>query len=104
MILSEVMKSSRVCNSSSVRRREVALAKSVVAVVLTDLLCWIPIAIIGKLFTENIFDAQRTIAVTGEKLKKTGLSIQEQLAAQLMRKKMQVADQDKEKISKTKDI
>ncbi|XP_062570289.1 relaxin receptor 2-like [Saccostrea cucullata] len=49
VILSEVMKSSRMCNSSNVRRREVALAKSVVAVVLTDLLCWIPIGIIGML-------------------------------------------------------
>ena len=30
------------------------------------------VAIIGKLFTENIFDAERTVAVTGDKLKKTG--------------------------------
>ncbi|XP_062570284.1 G-protein coupled receptor GRL101-like [Saccostrea cucullata] len=49
VILTEVMKSSRVCHSSNVRHREVALAKSVVSVVLTDLLCWIPIGIIGML-------------------------------------------------------
>ena len=30
------------------------------------------VAIIGKLFTENIFDAERTIAITGDKLKTTG--------------------------------
>lgn len=30
------------------------------------------VAIIGKLFNEHIFDAERTIAVTGDKLKKTG--------------------------------
>ena len=30
------------------------------------------VAIIGKLFTENVFDAERTIAVTGDKLVKRG--------------------------------
>ncbi|XP_062615153.1 G-protein coupled receptor GRL101-like [Saccostrea cucullata] len=49
LILYEVIKSGSNSQASNIRRREVTLAKSVVALVVTDLLCWIPIGIIGML-------------------------------------------------------
>ncbi|XP_062602655.1 G-protein coupled receptor GRL101-like [Saccostrea cucullata] len=49
VILFEAVKSGRNSNASNMRRREISLAKTVVAVVLTDLFCWIPIGIIGML-------------------------------------------------------
>lgn len=47
VIVLEVIKSGRKIQSSNRHQREVALAKSVGAVVLTDFFCWIPIGIIG---------------------------------------------------------
>lgn len=35
------------CHSTS-RRREINLAKTLVAVAITDMFCWIPIGVIGK--------------------------------------------------------
>ncbi|XP_061186290.1 G-protein coupled receptor GRL101-like [Saccostrea echinata] len=49
LIVLEVNKSGRKSQASNRRRREIALAKSVVAVVITDLLCWVPVGIIGML-------------------------------------------------------
>ncbi|XP_062569354.1 G-protein coupled receptor GRL101-like [Saccostrea cucullata] len=49
LIILEVNKSGRKSQASNRRRREIALAKSVVAVVITDLLCWVPVGIIGML-------------------------------------------------------
>ncbi|XP_062581982.1 relaxin receptor 2-like [Saccostrea cucullata] len=49
LIILEVNKSGKNSQASNCRRREIALAKSVVAVVITDLLCWVPIGIIGML-------------------------------------------------------
>ncbi|XP_062588314.1 G-protein coupled receptor GRL101-like [Saccostrea cucullata] len=48
-ILVEVIKSGRKIQSTNTKRREISLAKSVGAVVLTDLLCWIPIGIIAMM-------------------------------------------------------
>ncbi|XP_061186834.1 G-protein coupled receptor GRL101-like [Saccostrea echinata] len=62
LILVEVIKSSRMCNSTNTHRREIALAKSVVAVVLTDLFCWIPIGIIGMLTFYGIDVSQEVYA------------------------------------------
>jgi hypothetical protein len=47
VILFEVIKCGRKIRSSNGHQREVALAKTVGAVVLTDFFCWIPIGIIG---------------------------------------------------------
>ncbi|XP_061187119.1 G-protein coupled receptor GRL101-like [Saccostrea echinata] len=54
LILSEVMKSGSSSQASNVRQREITLAKSVFAVVITDLVCWIPIGIIGMLTFSGI--------------------------------------------------
>ncbi|XP_056009348.1 G-protein coupled receptor GRL101-like [Ostrea edulis] len=50
VIVLEVIKSGRKIQSSNRHQREVALAKSVGAVVLTDFFCWIPIGIIDCFF------------------------------------------------------
>ncbi|XP_061184857.1 G-protein coupled receptor GRL101-like [Saccostrea echinata] len=54
MILFEVIKSGRKVQSSGTLQRDIALAKSVCAVVVTDLFCWIPIGIIGMLTFSGI--------------------------------------------------
>ncbi|XP_062615152.1 G-protein coupled receptor GRL101-like [Saccostrea cucullata] len=49
LILYEVIKSGSNSQASNIRRREITLAKTVVSVVVTDILCWIPIGITGML-------------------------------------------------------
>ncbi|XP_061195208.1 G-protein coupled receptor GRL101-like [Saccostrea echinata] len=60
IILFDVLKSGRVIQTSNTHVREITLAKSVVAVVMTDLLCWIPIGIIGMLTFSGI-DVSREV-------------------------------------------
>ncbi|XP_062609778.1 uncharacterized protein LOC134271593 [Saccostrea cucullata] len=55
LILVEVIKSGKKIKSTATKRREISLAKSVGAVVLTDLMCWIPIGLIDGWVVVAIF-------------------------------------------------
>ena len=48
-IFVEALKVSKDVRSEKIRAREISLAKTLIAIVVTDILCWIPIGIIGKL-------------------------------------------------------
>lgn len=48
-IFVEALKVGKDVRSEKIRAREISLAKTLIAIVVTDILCWIPIGIIGKL-------------------------------------------------------